>query len=186
VKLPDGWASHLQRAARWHDVGKAHEAFQIGMRKANPTLDSNQLWAKSGTNAPLRHGRKHFRHELASALVSLQQGLPFQVAYLIATHHGRVRLSIRALPGEEPPDDPNIKFALGVRDDDTLPEVDLGDNELCPATKLDLTPMLLGGESSWTARAIRLLTELGPFRLAYLEALLRAADVRASQKEAMS
>jgi CRISPR-associated endonuclease/helicase Cas3 len=72
--LVPSWAEHLKKAARWHDVGKAHDAFQQGMRSANPTLDRSQLWAKSGTNARLRHGRKHFRHELASALASLQQG----------------------------------------------------------------------------------------------------------------
>ena len=44
--------------------------------------------------------------------------------------------------------------------------------------------MRLGGESSWTARALKLLSDLGPFKLAYLEALLRAADMRASRKEA--
>ena len=44
--------------------------------------------------------------------------------------------------------------------------------------------MRLGGEGSWTGRALKLLAELGPFKLAYLEALLRAADVRASRKEA--
>ncbi len=54
------------------------------------------------------------------------------------------------------------------------------------ATTLDLSPMQLGGEGSWTGPALKLLAELGPFKLAYLEALLRAADVRASQKEAKS
>ena len=49
---------------------------------------------------------------------------------------------------------------------------------------LNLSPMQMGGESSWTARALKLLAEIGPFKLAYLEALLRAADVRASKKEA--
>ncbi len=44
--------------------------------------------------------------------------------------------------------------------------------------------MQLGGDGSWTARALKLLADLGPFKLAYLEALLRAADVRASRKEA--
>jgi CRISPR-associated endonuclease/helicase Cas3 len=42
----------------------------------------------------------------------------------------------------------------------------------------------MGGEQSWTANVLKLLAELGPFRLAYLESLRRAADVRASKKEA--
>jgi CRISPR-associated endonuclease/helicase Cas3 len=42
--------------------------------------------------------------------------------------------------------------------------------------------MELGAEDSWTAAAARLRDgpELGPFRLAFLEALLRIADWRAS------
>ncbi len=36
---------------------------------------------------------------------------------------------------------------------------------------------------SWTSRTQRLLAELGPFRLAWLEALLRVADWRASRRE---
>jgi CRISPR-associated endonuclease/helicase Cas3 len=183
-QLIPGWHEHLTKAARWHDVGKAHEAFQQGIRTANPQLAADQLWAKSGTRGSLRHGRKHFRHELASALVALQQRLPFEAAYLIAAHHGRVRLAIRPLPGEDPPPDPKVLFALGVHHGDKLTAVELGDGQTCPEDQLDLSPMRLGGERSWTANALRLLADLGPFKLAYLEALLRAADVRASKKEA--
>lgn len=181
----EGWVQHLTKAARWHDAGKAHAAFQHGMRTANPNLPSDQLWAKSGNKAKLTHGRKHFRHELASALAALQYKLPFEVAYLICSHHGRSRLSIRSLPGEDEklPTPPPELFALGVYQNDSLPAVDLG-GETCPETVLDLTPMRLGGDTSWTGRALVLLADLGPFKLAYLEALLRAADVRASQKEA--
>ena len=93
--LPDQWLDHLSKAARRHDHGKAHDAFQQGMRRANPTLDPSILWAKSGNNCRLCHGRKYFRHELASALAALQHELPFEVAYLMAAHHGKIRLSIR-------------------------------------------------------------------------------------------
>jgi CRISPR-associated endonuclease/helicase Cas3 len=182
--LPGDWSSLMEKAARWHDVGKSHPVFQLGIRTTNPTLDVKNCWAKSGTNGRLRYERKHFRHELASALAALQQDLPFGVAYLSAAHHGRARLAIRALPGEDQPAAPDTPFALGVHQGDMLPEVDLGQGETCPATVLDLSPMLLGADRSWTAGALKLLAELGPFRLAYLETLLRAADVRASRKEA--
>jgi CRISPR-associated endonuclease/helicase Cas3 len=182
IPLPD-WAEPLKRAARWHDAGKGHDAFQHGVRRLNPALAAGTLWAKSGKKGKLRHGRTHFRHEWASALAALHHGLPFLAAYLIAAHHGRARLSVRALPGEKPPADPETLFALGVHHGDPLPAVELG-GETCPATTLDLTPIRLGGDASWTGRALELLAKFGPFKLAYLEALLRAADVRASKKEA--
>ena len=184
--LSEDLTASLRSAARWHDVGKAHDAFQHGMRKANPDLDTDTLWAKSGGTGRLRHGRKKFRHELASALATLQTqpAWPFAVAYLIASHHGKVRLSIRALPGEKSPVPPDKPFALGVHHGDPLPDVTLGDGVTCSQMQIDLSPMQLGGDKSWTGRALKLLAELGPFRLAYLEAVLRAADVRASRKEA--
>ena len=182
----DAWSAQLTEAARWHDAGKAHIVFQKAMYGTD-TPDPTRLLAKSGRKGRLdygKYGRKHFRHELASALAALQRGLPFESAYLIASHHGRARLAIRALPGENQPDDPRTLFALGVHDGDMLPPVDSGVGNQWPETILDLTPMQMGGECSWTANALKLLGELGPFRLAYLEALLRAADVRASKKEA--
>lgn len=187
IKLEDPVAEAVRTAALWHDVGKAHWAFQEGMRSVNKELGSDKLWAKSGTATDCRkrvkHGRKYFRHELASALAMLQARTPFLAAYVVAAHHGKVRLGIRSLPGEEPPEDnPKRLFALGVHDGDPLPEVVL-DGDKVAATKLDLSPMRLGGDGSWTARALQLLAEFGPFRLAYFEALLRAADEYASEKE---
>jgi len=183
LPLPDDWPAHLARSARWHDVGKAHEVFSAAMQSLNGLPADGQHWAKSGRKGRLNYKRKYFRHELASALAALQQKLPFPVAYLIAAHHGRPRLAIRALPNETEPPTPDTLFALGVRHGDQFGPVDLG-GQTCPAVTLDLSPMQLGGAMSWTAEALKLLDELGPFRLAYLEALLRAADVRASRKEA--
>lgn len=180
----DDWREHLANAAREHDIGKALLVAQRAMY-APDEPDPSRLLAKSGRAGRLNYERAHFRHELASALAVLQRRAdwPFAVAYLIAAHHGRVRLAIRSVPGEEAPGDPSMRFALGIHQGDRLPEVDLGD-ETFPATVLDLSPMELGGEGSWTARALKLLAEVGPFRLAYLEALLRAADVWASREEA--
>ena len=52
---------------------------------------------------------------------------------------------------------------------------------------LDLSIARIGldknGRRSWLERSLGLLEWLGPFRLAYLEAIMRAADMRASKKE---
>ena len=146
--LPEGkWTEALLLAALWHDTGKAHEVFQKAMIGNSPEKDPSQVWAK--TSLPrVVYERKGFRHELASALAAIQNGLPDLVAYLVAAHHGKVRLSIRSLPNETKPDDPNKRFARGIWEGDTLREVDLGDGQRLPQTVLDLSYMDLG-EGLW-------------------------------------
>jgi CRISPR-associated endonuclease/helicase Cas3 len=184
----DPWAQAILAAARWHDAGKAHAVFQ----KAVP-LDSKHegtLWAKSLLKMK-RYERPGFRHELASALAVLAHGLPDLVAYLVASHHGKVRLSIRSLPHEKHPQgDPERRFARGLWDGDVLPPVDLGGGVLSPETPIALSYMELGEDEktgpSWLARMLKLrdAVQLGPFRLAFLEALMRVADWHASGEQA--
>ncbi len=186
-------ADALRHAARWHDRGKAHAVFQAALPEGQPS--NGVLWAKAASEKWNRYGRRFFRHELASALAVLldsDQLVPDKVrdlvAYLVAAHHGKVRLSIRSLPEEQKPGD-DRRFARGVWDGDELPPTDLGGGVAAPAVKLSLEPMEMGlcteppfvGQPSWADRMIRLRNELGPFGLAYLEALLRAADMRVSR-----
>lgn len=186
----------LSRAALWHDVGKAHPAFQMAMRDALQLRDAapDTLWAKSGgkgkPNYRMPDGTKRngFRHELASALAWLvHKGAEADanlIAFLIAAHHGKVRGSIRSLPNETRPTDETIKFARGVWDGDDLPSVELGNGERVPDTKLTLGLMDLGeGEfgPSWLSRVLAVRDQLGPFCLSYLETLLRIADWRGSK-----
>lgn len=200
LKIPERIQNQLRTAARYHDLGKAHPVFQdalFGNGNAPPSDDV--LWAKGPGWTP--YERPHFRHELASALAMLAQPEVleeslqeegFLIPYLVAAHHGKVRLAIRALPGEEAPDapgaNPDTRFARGIWEGDELPEVDLGDGQTFPGAILDLHPMEMGrsnsGEPSWLERSLRLVKDddLGPFRLGFLEALLRMADWRVSAR----
>ena len=179
----------LEQAARWHDRGKAHETFQgaIGGENRPPGWVGKSDVGKAPGRFWRRYDRTGFRHELASALAMMQAGLPDLAVYLAAAHHGKVRLSIRSLPAERPAL-PGQLFARGIRDGDELPSADLGGNVAGAATPLSLECMQMGrsadGNPSWVERMLRLRDELGPFRLAYLEALLRAADIRTSKEEA--
>jgi len=175
----DAHSEDLLTAALYHDWGKAHAVFQ---KTVNPDASAEPL-AKSRRFG--RHERKHFRHELASALALLQSDKSDLSAYLAAAHHGKVRLSIRALPDEDKPEKPNVRFARGVHDGDLLPATQLDGITTTPLT-LDLELMLLGmsrrGALSWIDRMLELRDSLGVFRLAYLEALIIAADWRASME----
>ncbi|GIW54965.1 MAG: hypothetical protein KatS3mg082_1369 [Nitrospiraceae bacterium] len=65
------------------------------------------------------------------------------MAYLVAAHHGKVRLSIRSLPNENRPTG-GRRFARGVWDGDELSETDLGGGVVAPRVTLSLEPMELG------------------------------------------
>lgn len=166
----------LLAAARWHDAGKAHQVFQRALGRG-----AGDSMAKGPSLS--NYARRGFRHELASGLAALVCGRSDLVAYLAAAHHGKVRLSIRSLPMEDPPEDPQTRFARGVHDGDVLPETDLGGGVTMPRTVLDLSLMELGRGPqgpSWLSRMLSLRDGLGPFRLAFLETLMKAADERAS------
>jgi CRISPR-associated endonuclease/helicase Cas3 len=192
-RLPASQREAAVVAGRLHDIGKAHAVFQDTMVRCadddeQEWVEAGQPWAKSGGSRRARHKRPFFRHELASALALMTEGSaaldgvadPDLVVYLVAAHHGRVRLGIRTVPDEE-----RRGTVLGIVDGEALPAVEIPLGQL-PASRLTLGAMALGRADhdapSWTERALRLLgrSDLGPFRLGLLEALVRVADWRAS------
>jgi CRISPR-associated endonuclease/helicase Cas3 len=275
-------AKVLRLAARLHDWGKAHSAFQAKLKpemladadvqrrlagqpagKApsgkSPTTqqvdEARNAWRKDKLKPREPEiedcRRPGFRHELASALAILEAlrscrpehpmfawpdglnsadfraGVPMvsnsseQVSdhplieelaafsddeldllvYIVAAHHGKVRLSLRSSPDDDRTNvsDPcpgDKRQARGVRDADRVPACRIPAADLkgtgidTPTVTLSLDLMELGLSprygASWRERMQLLLERLGAFRLGYLEALLRAADCRASAEEDQS
>jgi CRISPR-associated endonuclease/helicase Cas3 len=174
TNLAPEYAAALLTAATLHDWGKAHEVFQATLHINDNSPD---LLAKQIGNA--KHSRKHFRHELASALAMLQTGESDLASYLVAAHHGKIRLGIRSMPSETEIE--GVRTARGVREGDRLPACEVATQVFRPSVDLSLKQMEFGAKGgSWTDRMLHLRDELGPFRLAYLETLLRSADETAS------
>jgi CRISPR-associated endonuclease/helicase Cas3 len=183
--IPADTGHSLMRAARLHDWGKAYPAFQN--RITTDAAHSGTIWAKAPPASWSKSKVRSMRHELASGLAALERGESFLVAYLAAAHHGKIRASIRSLPGEqERQHEP--RSVRGVVDGSMLPGVTLCGESLASQT-LSLTPMQMGldphGVPGWTDQWCGLRDDpaMGSFRLAYLEALIKAADERASAAE---
>ena len=113
---------------------------------------------------------------VASLLIDLgvEPELHPLVLYLIAAHHGHIRITARD-PRYDGVD--GLSF-LGCVDKEPINAVTLPGIEL-PESVVDLG-IFRSGPDSWTTNALALLERLGPFRLAYLETLVRMADWRAS------
>lgn len=189
-------------AAALHDIGKAHPDWQEALLTANagnrPEEGIVGPWAKSPRGARLRIKRGGqsatgtprigFRHELISVFMlstptardllehlDVPAELQPLVRYLVAAHHGHIRLTAR----DPRWDGRDGRGVFGCFDGDETPALDIGDYVL-PPTRVDLGIFHAGRADSWTEYAVAALERYGPFRLAYLETLVRMADWRAS------
>jgi CRISPR-associated endonuclease/helicase Cas3 len=109
------------------------------------------------------------------------------LVYLVASHHGKVRVALHPAPkDQEYPDKDGRGLPIrGVREGDRLPAIAIDQGGTLPEMSLTLEPASIGLSprtgASWRERSIGLLERFGPTGLAYLESILRAADVRASR-----
>ncbi|MCX6848574.1 MAG: hypothetical protein NTY98_06615, partial [Verrucomicrobia bacterium] len=134
-------------------------------------------------------------HEVASALAFRQSeqnkygiGTVRPIAsllaeYLIMAHHGHVRKVLRDELPKNHTERKNTETVRGIAQNDELPAIKIGVETLGPII-LSTDCRRMGrdghGNESYTRGVLRLLEHYGPFRLAYFEALFRAADIRAS------
>lgn len=203
LDLPVSWRSVLAVAAQWHDVGKAHPRWQ---QTLPPAPDGKPgPWGKFSGDF-VRKPR--VRHEALSLLAAWQRysdvasGITALVLYLVASHHGKVRTVLRSsqegdnLFGWLNQDEPLLI------DGETCP-VDLSVRHFAGTGQVDWTNKTFTLERlSWSAIIAELLGPawrgdsitqgavspqeprgFGPFQLAYIEAVFRAADTRASRGE---
>ena len=200
LSIEPSWAEPLALAARWHDIGKSLPAWQEAARqsvKKSKVEYREGVWAKF----PAKRGtfRPGLRHEEASALYAaqlLQLGMPGWTelaVYLIACHHGKVRTTLGTYGVKSLREMKNRTLRLpGFIDRATDVNCDLLD--FCGSGEYDpvLGRMSVSGPS-WAAIVAALVGSEdrnnspaqapGPFRLAFLEALIIAADGRASREQ---
>lgn len=244
LAVPEPFARILRLAGLWHDLGKAHPAFQGAIRaddrpqRQDLAKAPREAWPRPPSTyrtADDTDRRPGLRHELASALALfavVERNQPTHSAllgpwvdvlgalgreppktqvrepptpveqevlrctaeefdlliYLVACHHGKVRVALHAGPKDQDYRDRDGKGIpiRGVRERDVLPSVALEPSgEALPPLELTLEPASLGLSSrtgrSWRERTLSLLDQHGPGCLAWLEALIIAADRRASR-----
>ncbi|WOP20065.1 CRISPR-associated helicase Cas3' [Raineyella sp. LH-20] len=185
-------------AARFHDLGKAHKDWQEALLNANssstgtPPPDGTGPWAKSPGTGRLGFGmsrvRRGFRHELVSifqlrtdaGLEALTRaGVPEEQhglsIYLAGAHHGHLRVQ----PRDPIADGRNGSTLMGLMDHESLPPVTVNGASF-PEVEVDLSIFGMGSPESWSRSALDLLDTWGPFRLAWLEMIVRMADWRSS------
>lgn len=197
AKAPDGaWARppYPARPGFRHELASALALMEL-LRRADPGHAAllggcGEVIGALGItpDAVAEDERVDAAHPAARELAALPAEDVDLVAYLVCAHHGKVRAAWTSTPVDQDAEHGGIH---GVRDGDEMGGFDVaaaGGEARLPALRLSLAAAAMGVNgrygASWGERVAGLLDRWGPFALAYLEALLRAADARASMGEA--
>lgn len=133
---------------------------------------------------------------LPSSLVSELKALTSEqfnlLVFLVCAHHGKVRAALHACPSDQdtPAADEAGMPIRGIKNGDKLPPVRIidaqGVEQTLTGLDLHLAPSMVGLSGrygpSWRERTLALQAQHGPFALAWLETILRAADIRVSRE----
>ena len=187
-------APEERRPGLRHELGSALALFttllEIHPNHSALTPRPADLIGPSPNPAPGRTSRLPLAWE--NRLTNLDSASFNLLAYLVASHHGKVRMSLHAAPQDQDYRDQDGRGLpiRGLREHDELSAIKGGnDEELVGRTILTLEPAHLGLSDvtgpSWTERTLGLLRSHGPGALAFLEAIIRAADIRASKLQTL-
>jgi CRISPR-associated endonuclease/helicase Cas3 len=166
LNLKEFWNLVIE-CAQWHDLGKAHPQFQDAINN-----DQN-IWAKAPVMKPYQ--RSGFRHELASAIGALLHDKSFLFAYILAAHHGKVRVHLDNFYWFK--DEEGFR---GLKEGDKVHSCLLGGDPLNKELKIDEFLIEFPDTKDWKQCIEKEIESLGVFKLSYLETLVRIADWRAS------
>jgi CRISPR-associated endonuclease/helicase Cas3 len=184
-QMPDG----SRRRGLRHELASTLSLFSVLQRHApgHPALlgPIREVLEAAGMLPVESHPTPTTIPSAAEATLIALDGPSFDLAaYLICSHHGKIRVSWHTSPLDQAS---NAAQIAGICDGDELPELLLPTptgNSVLPPSKLSLSAAAVGLNPAtgrgWTDRVLELLDRHGPFALAWMEAVLRAADQRAS------
>jgi CRISPR-associated endonuclease/helicase Cas3 len=172
--IDGAFKSALEQAARFHDYGKVDLRYQAWLRGGDllAARYAPKPVAKSGRDPVGKQASvglpEGFRHELLSLLFAETAAIADRqqrdlVLHIVASHHGRCR-----------------PFAPAILDANA-DCVTYGNISLCASERAELAPHRL--DRGVADRFWRLTRQFGWWGLAYIEALFRLADWRASERE---